>query len=51
MTKPDERQLTAEQRAEIAKRSLEIKQQKASKQTSSLSDLKQELATAKKERQ
>ncbi|MBV2128547.1 hypothetical protein [Arsukibacterium indicum] len=48
MTKQNDKQLNTEQRAELAKRTLEMSQQKASKQTSSLSDLKQELAAAKK---
>jgi hypothetical protein len=48
MTKPDDKQLSTEQRAELAKRTLEMSQQKATKQTTSLSDLKRELAAAKK---
>lgn len=39
----DERQLTNEERAEIARRKLEMTLQKKTKQSSSLTDLKKEL--------
>lgn len=43
MNNPDDRQLTSEERAEIARRKLEMELQKKTKKSSSLADLKKEL--------
>ncbi len=48
MSSLDDRQLTNKERAEIAKRKLEVNLQKKTKQAFSLSDLKKELGLPEK---
>lgn len=48
MSNLEDRQLTSEERIEIARRKLEMELQKKTKQSSSLSDLKKELGLPEK---
>lgn len=50
MSSFEDRQLTSEERAEIARRKIEMELQKKTKQSSSLSDLKKELGLPEKEK-